>query len=137
MKKLLSILVFCFLFSGSAYSGEIVLECKFDQGKTIWREGKIETYNKSNSTINDKTLRINVQKKEIFLFMDDVSPLKKDEVSWGDKEIKWFFEDENTYTDTVLNRYTGSLIQILGFKNNSKRSSRTHKFICEKISKKF
>ena len=138
MKKLLSILVLSFLFGGSAYSEETILNCEFDQGQIIWREGKIEAYNSTDpAKPKNKTLRINSKKKELFLFVDDISPIDKNRVIWTDNEIKWFFNDDNYNLDTDLNRYTGSLVESINFKNNSKLISRTHTFNCKKEEKKF
>ena len=138
MKKLLSILVLSFLFGGSAYSEETILNCEFDQGQIIWREGKIEAYNSTDpAKPKNKTLRINSKKKELFLFVDDISPIDKNRVMWTDKEIKWFFNDDNYSLDTDLNRYTGSLVESINFKNNPKLISRTHTFNCKKEEKKF
>ncbi|WP_440691216.1 hypothetical protein [Candidatus Pelagibacter sp. HIMB1782] len=138
MKKLLSIIVFSLLFGGSGYSEETILNCEFDQGQIIWREGKIEAYNNTDpAKPRNKTLRINSKKKELFLFIDDISPLEKNQVMWTDKEIKWFFNDDDYSVNTDLNRYSGSLVESMIFKNNSELISRTHSFNCKKEEKKF
>ena len=139
MKKLLGIVVLAFLYSGNAYSEEIILNCEFDQGHIVWGDGEIEFINNTNPVKpTNKTLRINSKKKELFKRVDDISPIDKNRVLWTDKEIKWFYNSNILSIDTNLNRYTGSLVESVNFKpKTAKVISTTYTFNCKKEEKKF
>ena len=108
MKKLLSILVLSFLFSGSA-SAETVLRCEIDPE---WNNERV-------------TVEINLKKK--ILFMNDYS---YDIETIGDRAIV-ARKDNKTIK---LDRYDG-YIKLIGFASNS--SSQEFNGYCKKFIKIF
>lgn len=125
MKKLFFIIIFTMSWFNISQANIIDLYCEFIEGK-VREKGKVESLFTTEYTVGDNfsshlrgvKLKIDVSKKKILKFSDDLYSKENFETDFGEDEIFWYFQelDPTASVHFILNRYTGQLRKELRMK---------------------